>query len=243
MNGVFVAKWSSKPADHKIVRIRNNQRRHRERVKCRIADLESKLAKTQLELQEALSTIERLTAHANPDDSRPLSSVSRVDTTARDHATTESESRPNVTQQPSLLSLSPSQLFPAVALPPQQQAYPDAPENRRDFARCSVSGHRLTPLLGAAPGVESWSTSADEAAVIDRESGYECELQPANPKESTTRCRDAYRIIAEQNYACLEASAVRGWLQPGFRRASAEEDGCRVDNRLLFTLLDYISSS
>jgi hypothetical protein len=67
-------------------------------------------------------------------------------------------------------------------------------------------------------------------------------MQQSDPKESTTRYRDAFRIIAEQNYACLEFSTVCGWLQSGFRQASAEEDGCRVKNNLLFALLDYISS-
>lgn len=245
MNGIFVTKWSSKPADHKIVRIRNNQRRHRERVKSRFAELESKLAKTQLELQEALPAIERLTRHANRNDCWPLSSVSRLDTAAHDLPTTESESHYNKTQQPSLLPLSPSssQLLPAVVLPRQQEVYPDSSNHRRGFTQRPVSSHRHTPLLGAVPGIEAWSTSSDEPAVFDGESGYECEMQPPNPKESTIRCRDAFRIIAEQNYARLEFSAVRGWLQPGFHQASTEEDGCRVENKLLFTLLDYISST
>ncbi|KAL7785902.1 hypothetical protein V8C37DRAFT_393391 [Trichoderma ceciliae] len=238
MNSSFVAKWSSKPADHKKVRVRNNQRRHRERVKNRIAELESKLANTQLQLQEALSTIERLTRHANLDDCQPLSSVSHIDAAAHDLAATENGSHQNVTQQPSLPSLSPS----SPQLLRQQETYPDSSERRRDFTRRSISGHRPTPLLGAVPSIETWSISADEAAIADKESGYECEMQPPNPKESTTRCRDAFRIIAEQNYACLEFSAVREWLQPGFHQASTEEDGCRVENKLLFTLLGYVSS-
>lgn len=57
-----VTKWSSKPADHNAVRQRNNQRRHRERVKLHIAQLGSRLEETERELQKALATIERLTA-------------------------------------------------------------------------------------------------------------------------------------------------------------------------------------
>lgn len=245
MSGPFVAKWSSKPADHKIVRIRNNQRRHRERVKDRIAELESKLAKTQLELQEALTTINLLTKHTNLNDYRPLSSVNCVDTAAHDLPTAESGSHHNETQQPSLLSLSSSssQLLPAVVPPRQQEVYSDSSDHRQGFTRRLVSSHHHSPLLGAVPGIQAWSTGNNEPAMVDGESGDEGEMQPPDPKESTIRCRDAFRIIAEQNYAGLELSAVYGWLQPGFYRASTEEDGCRVENKLLFALLDYISST
>ncbi|KPM34829.1 hypothetical protein AK830_g11746 [Neonectria ditissima] len=174
-DGVLLTKWSSKPADHKIVRVRNNQRRHRERVKSRIADLESRLAETQLELQRALSTIERLTA------------------------------------EPGHAACHRSTIAPG-----------DADRN--------------TPLLGCAS-----STTTTETWSVDEESC--CDLNPPGPEESTTRCRDAYKIIAEQNYAGLDAFTLREWLQPGFRGASAKDDGCRVENGLLFSLLDHISSS
>jgi hypothetical protein len=53
----MMSKWSAKPADYKAARLRNNQRRHRERVKCRIAELEARLAVTQLQLEKALARI------------------------------------------------------------------------------------------------------------------------------------------------------------------------------------------
>lgn len=57
-----VDKWSTKPADHNATRVRNNQRRHRARVKSRIQDLEARLDETNARLERALSTVASLTA-------------------------------------------------------------------------------------------------------------------------------------------------------------------------------------
>lgn len=59
---MFMDKWSSKPADHNAIRVRNNQRRHRARVKSRVEDLEQRLEQTNAKLEAALSTISGLTA-------------------------------------------------------------------------------------------------------------------------------------------------------------------------------------
>lgn len=57
-----VEKWSTKPADYNTARVRNNQRRHRARVKSHIQDLEMRLEDTSAKLESALSTIASLTA-------------------------------------------------------------------------------------------------------------------------------------------------------------------------------------
>lgn len=57
-----VEKWSTKPADHNVTRVRNNQRRHRARVKSHIQDLEKRLDETNSRLELALSTVASLTA-------------------------------------------------------------------------------------------------------------------------------------------------------------------------------------
>lgn len=68
------------------------------------------------------------------------------------------------------------------------------------------------------------------------------DMPPPSPGKSTTRCQDAYVIIAQQNYRWLDISAIRRWLEPGFRGPIVEGDGCRVETDLLFALLDFISS-
>lgn len=57
-----IQKWSTKPADHNATRVRNNQRRHRARVKSHIQDLEKRLEETNEKLESALSTVASLTA-------------------------------------------------------------------------------------------------------------------------------------------------------------------------------------
>lgn len=55
-----ILKWSSKPADHNAIRVRNNQRRHRARAKGHVQDLEKRLEETSARLEAALHTISHL---------------------------------------------------------------------------------------------------------------------------------------------------------------------------------------
>ncbi|KAK7699061.1 hypothetical protein SLS64_011975 [Diaporthe eres] len=59
-SGPSILKWSSKPADHNAIRVRNNQRRHRARAKGHIEDLEKRLEETSSRLEAALQTISHL---------------------------------------------------------------------------------------------------------------------------------------------------------------------------------------
>lgn len=211
-DGFLLTKWSSKPARGKIERARNNQRRHRERVKCHVADLESRLAQTQLELQKALSTIDGLRREA--EECQPSTSASDNENTTSALAKSKIHWA-NIAHYSPILSSQPSS-----TLLPQ------------------VSASIGTLLLRGASNVEE--QNAYEVLSGD-EQGSAC-LQPPDPEESTTRCRDAYRLIADLNYQGLESSTLHKWLQPGFRSASAKDDSCRVENKLLFALLDYVSS-
>ncbi|KAK0615685.1 Glyoxalase/Bleomycin resistance protein/Dihydroxybiphenyl dioxygenase [Bombardia bombarda] len=57
-----MSKFSSKPPEHEAARLRENQRRHRARVKGRITELETALAVTEEKLDGALRLIEELKA-------------------------------------------------------------------------------------------------------------------------------------------------------------------------------------
>lgn len=59
-SGPSIIKWSSKPADHNVIRVRNNQRRHRARAKGHVQDLEKRLEETSARLEAALQTISHL---------------------------------------------------------------------------------------------------------------------------------------------------------------------------------------
>lgn len=67
-----MSKWSAKPADYNAARLRNNQRRHRQKVKDHVAELESRLSETQLQLDHALSRIAELSAELSRTRRDPL---------------------------------------------------------------------------------------------------------------------------------------------------------------------------
>lgn len=56
----MTGKWSSKPKQQNVARVRENQRRHRARTKAYIADIERKLSETQARLNDALIQNSRL---------------------------------------------------------------------------------------------------------------------------------------------------------------------------------------
>ncbi|KAB5533496.1 hypothetical protein GE09DRAFT_362370 [Coniochaeta sp. 2T2.1] len=67
-------------------------------------------------------------------------------------------------------------------------------------------------------------------------------LPPPMPGESTIPCKTAYRIMEQQNYNGLELATIRGFLTPGFRGATVEEEGCRVESNRVFSILDLINN-
>ncbi|KKZ66726.1 hypothetical protein EMCG_07557 [[Emmonsia] crescens] len=67
-------------------------------------------------------------------------------------------------------------------------------------------------------------------------------LYTASPAdESTTPCSQAFVFISQQNFKGIDASVIERWLSRGFRQARDPREGCRVENNLLFQLLDFIS--
>ena len=106
------------------------------------------------------------------------------------------------------------------------------PSRRTPFSRPDDDS---LETAGAAPQTCCQSTlAADEAAC--------CDMEPPDAGESTTQCRDAYRLIKERNFSGWDNDAVRRWLAPGYRGPIAPDGGCRVENMLLFALLDRLTS-
>ncbi|PSN65109.1 hypothetical protein BS50DRAFT_589551 [Corynespora cassiicola Philippines] len=64
---------------------------------------------------------------------------------------------------------------------------------------------------------------------------------PPSPTESTTLCSQAYILISQQNFRNLDAATIRRWLWEGYRSAQNRGEGCRVENGVLMSLLDFIS--
>lgn len=248
-----MSKWSSKAADHKVVRLRNNQRHHRKKVKDHIADLENRLAETQLQLTEARSHIAELSQMLEqartPRNSMPLEGhkpSKGIPTTSNraDKPLTLGHSYQSILVQESRKIL--SRQHGGLVVQRGKDEMNQQPSLASNQAISSgIWDWNPSPILSAPWTIDitGRALTPDYEAFTDSEDQDCCNLPLPEPGKSTARCRDAYTIITQQNYKALDSSVIRGWLEPGFRGAVSEGDGCRIDTDLLFTLLDFISSS
>lgn len=231
-----MSRWSSKPADDKLARARINQRRHRDRVKNRIADLEFELEKTKTELRVALQTIVHLSAKLDSAvDTSLISQAGRSTATRQPRAKVSKEQPASLAVSQLLLgtTTSPSTYEPPAVMGP----LPETISSDTQFLAADQNPGQVSLLLSSTSIIES-------VAAVDKPMQSEeercCRLPPPDRAESTTRCRDAYDMIQSQNYAGLETSVIISQLRPGFRGPVSDGEGCRVENRTLFAVLDRV---
>lgn len=239
-----IHKFSTKPPGYEAARQRENQRRHRARVKCRITDLEANLEATQTRLDEALKRIEQLTAE-----------VQRL------QATTQSSQEPS--KQPDLVGHASSIPEPAAScgggckstenacpsqevLPLSSDAIADPVSHGLNSAVASDLFEARSSTLPSSP-FQPVDTSPPELSsdqpTISNNPNDDCNLlPPPSPGESTIRCREAYSMLKERVMADFDPELATEWLKPGFRRAVCPGDGCRVQTHVLFAFVDHITS-
>ncbi|KAF9690499.1 hypothetical protein EKO04_011357 [Ascochyta lentis] len=230
-------------AEHTLNRVRENQRRHRARQKDLVASLEVKLEETERQLAAARAEIAALkqerdmanafacydfSKHLNPREERVDSGLT---TTSSVGSPLESLSPdallalavPNTAASPTVFTTS----FPLLL--PSTPTLPGPPPCCSDSAPTSL------------PAPSSATTTAPTMALPDPECST-CKTRPRpSPSESTTLCAQAFVMISQQNFRNLDPDMIRLWLSEGYRRAVREGEGCRVENRTLKGLLDYIS--
>ncbi|KAH7118531.1 hypothetical protein B0J13DRAFT_569356 [Dactylonectria estremocensis] len=231
----MMSKWSSKPADHQAVRLRNNQRRHRKKVKERIAELESRLEETQLQLNEALARIAGLSEEL---EQARKARNGADELLTRDHSCQSTQLR----ESSKTLGRQHGHLTVQHEKGETNQQTSIAPNQSISIGS---SAGNPSPILSTpwTSDITVPTLTLNYETLTDSEDQDCCNLPLPEPGKSTTRCRDAFLTITQQNYKALDSSVIRGWLEPGFRGAISEGDGCRVDTDLLFALLDFISSS
>jgi hypothetical protein len=245
----MMGKWSVKPASDNAARLRNNQRRHRKRRKDYVEELESRLAETQRQLDQALLRITEL----SEDLSRAQSGTAVLEGhhPPQEASTTGSET---VTEARSWQSFDyrskGSEEHDIQSFHISSWREEDSTRQPRADVNTGLSFPDDASSWGLAPFIPDSRTSnvamqehAIHFEVFEDMGNQECCSLPL-PEEgrSTTRCRDAFLVISQQNHKAVDISIIREWLEPGFRRPFSEGDGCRVDTVLLFTLLDWISS-
>ncbi|CAM1506355.1 Fc.00g059960.m01.CDS01 [Cosmosporella sp. VM-42] len=212
----MMSKWSSKPADHNVVRLRNNQRRHRKRVKDRISELERLLAQTQSQLNQAQAQIAQLSGDL--DQARALRNLTLGEGQEASDTTPAMRSR-----EDALLPCSQaSQLGSDLEL----RSSPSHQNGRLVVRRDNDKATSLFPDRVVSSENSTWSTSPilsapatsdirmstlklDYNTFADIGDRNCCDLPPPEPGTSTTRCLDAYVIITQQNYKDLDSTAIR----------------------------------
>lgn len=264
---------------HTLVRVRNNQRRHRQRRREYVAYLEQKLEETEISLSQAVADVavlkialaeralndstwtlqnasypvmphlvgrqpnqleqeqeqEFMVEEAGETSITAQHSISASDTALATSAITQDMSRPisttidfNITDTPAL-SILPS---------PRPPFNPSVIHTEHSFDYFPVA----LPTVDEVP-ISTFAAPSPTASQGHKVLSLACDNYPASGIESTTLCSQAYSLIAQQNYRGLNANVIRSWLDQGFRRARSQDEGCRVDNRLLFALLDFINGA
>ncbi|KAK3316023.1 hypothetical protein B0H66DRAFT_560136 [Apodospora peruviana] len=235
-------KFSSKPPGHEAARLRENQRRHRARVKGRITDLETALDDTQERLNNALSRIEDLTAEVHRLQLALGESQQGPVLRGHDHAVPDPilplESRPNTS---SLESHCCNRTTTCGPEPDEISQITARKQTQQDLI--VLSADELSPAQDATHYTNKPGVPGDTVAKAGDDPTDDCpSLPPPSPGESTMTCREAYAMIKDRIMPDFDPELVTEWLKPGFRRATCPGDGCRVQTHILFALVDHITS-
>lgn len=209
---MLMDKWSLKTEDHNANRVRNNQRRHRARVKSRIEELESRLKETHAKLESALSTISSLTAELEGFRAMRSSTGSHLEP-------------PRTSEHTSHILESDPQCLQMDHMPPGTP-----------FGKDQEAVRTPETTTGKAGPAISASTTVENDAICDCLDG----APPPAQGESTMSCSSALQIIEQQNFSGVEVTTIKAWLGPGFRLKPGE--ACRVETNKLYELLDHITS-
>ena len=281
----------TKTPAHTLIRVRNNQRRHRERRREYITSLEQKLEETEGLLAQAKAKIAALKAELESWKCRIDRTEEHFDSSTlmldiagyppvlslgeRQSTEAEKQQGPRVDEVLERSTLAPySVTASATALVTtavgQDLSVPTPPNTHFSVTDSSTPLTVPSPKLSSFPLtvrpervldyvpsacpppccslVDEPSTTAFAASSAPGSQDLTflpaaCSTYSPSDGESTTLCSQAYVLITQQNFRGLNAHTIRSWLDQGFRRAKGQGEGCRVENSLLFGLLDFISGT
>jgi hypothetical protein len=249
-----------------LVRVRNNQRRHRERRRQHIASLEQKVQDTERQLNQALTEIASLrTQLARCEFSHghmrsalagglPSEDTSRAGSDGGgDHEVCEGgrvfrlRDHTGSTPIPMCLPVSkPEERDCSIKRDPSLVLEVEGQQGGVDglptsFTLQSDAGFDDASLISSSTvlGVTTSNPSIPESPF----SPASCSRYPPADEQATTSCLQAYVVISQLNFRGLDPDSITAWLNPGFRRSRTLHDGCQVESKLLFELLDFISES
>jgi hypothetical protein len=244
-------KWPPRPAE-RAARLRTSQRKHKEKVKHRIIDLESRLFGAECKLERALAAISRL--------SDELHTVTEQNKHLQSH---RCSSEPILTSNPSSSSRA-AQLSGATShrqrehvqkltLPWENDANPE------DFSWSSaflegvdMNGHDKTISVAASttghPQAESVSevmavgTAGTDTPSSSTNTGSTVSHKDTDTLATATPVSPQELDLAHELYEAVDIAAMRDWIDPKFKRPFAKADLDRSQPSSLFALMDFISS-
>ncbi|KAK3692999.1 hypothetical protein B0T22DRAFT_486801 [Podospora appendiculata] len=234
-SNMLVHKFSSKPPGHEAARLRENQRRHRARVKSQVAELQTSLSATQARLDTALLRIDELTAEVQRlRQTLPPSQPSPSGPSDSNTITTLA----SFTQAPDPLQQGRAACFKgddAEDEPKTMSSKVARNMSNTDSPTVSTSEEQLRIQRHA-----SFPPAEIDTDIPDPDSDH-AYLPPPSPGESTIPCRDAFSILRERMLPGSDVEEAKKWLEPGFRRAILPGGGCRVQTHILFAFVDHIT--
>ena len=262
-----VAGQISRTPTHTLIRVRNNQRRHRQRRREYIAELEQKLVAAEEKAKQLRIENDALRSKLSSTDSTEGEFESAVSLINLSHRQDESMANPMLPRGYSQMSDS---ILPGTELQPNIALRELWNEPDKDTG-IHVGTFSTFPQASFTPTVpDSISPSAD----LDQSPAYTeysacCSTLPSLqfipslnrlnrscfgdqsplysvaayvPPSPTTLCSYAYVLIQQLNYRGVPMEMMECWLWPGYTTGEdAAENGCRVDSQLLRDLLEYIA--
>ncbi|KAF2875975.1 hypothetical protein BDV95DRAFT_591379 [Massariosphaeria phaeospora] len=255
-------------AEHTLNRVRENQRRHRARRKDYITSLEEQIQDMESQLAEARAEIEKLKAEREDGGavivfrcaedagvSAHGRSIEAGTTGGLEEERTEEDGGVFTQHGAAFMPVAepleqPNNPHPAFAHPMQHSSTFPIPLLATPSPSPS-SPHPsdpVSPTAGPPPCCSDAEVDADSASPLpppivpsDPQCSTCATRPPPAPSESTTLCSQAYVMISQQNVRNIDAATIRLWLWQGYRRAQRRGEGCRVENGVLMSLLDFIS--
>ena len=234
-----------------LIRVRNNQRRHRQRRREYIAFLERRL-----------KDIEKRLAQAQVENAALRSKINVPETNMATHITSASrETRhyppdARITDPGSASVASVAVLQPGF---PKQEVGSESYEGTMiddippfllspNLRELTLPRTYLTSPSAVQPRPACCSRTSPELSILNKDTSWLSDPSSVYGASvflltsSTTLCSPAYLIIQHHNRRQLPMEAVERWLWPGFIDSGpSAEQGCRVDNQLLLGLLEYIT--
>lgn len=212
---------SLKTRAHILARARNNQRRHRAKVREHIATLEARVRNLELLLEQAEEQNEELKKEIQQCRTREENQHSfRFADTTSENCTYHRLSRSS--------------------LPESNQDLENLVPQSRSFLRSLPQAAGAFPATGKLGEIISGDGPAADHIMNCKEGCLE--YPKASTDESTTLCSIAYATVAQQNVRDVDEEVIHQWLSRGFRAAQRNGEGCRVANCVLLELLSAMDS-